>query len=93
MTDEEVIDRFWEVVKCGRKNGPYRYRDSKDRKRGFHKKYWRWYVADRDGLVAVYSMFLPYLSVRRRERFMEAIIEVLPKKPKKPKKNPRRFDN
>lgn len=73
MTDEDVILRFAAVMKVGKIYGPYGYANGKSRRREHHKQYWRWTVADKEGVTVAAQMLLPFMGQRRSAKLKEAI--------------------
>lgn len=65
-TDEDVIERFRQVVGCGRVYGPYHA------KKGT-KVYWAWHLRDADEIAQLFKLLGPELGVRRRQTFREVL--------------------
>ena len=65
-TDEDVLERFWRVVGCGRFYGPYPGKGSND------KPYWIWAVHGRDA-ENLLRRFLPELGERRKQQAFAAL--------------------
>lgn len=76
MVDRDVVEHFFEVVQVGRMYGPYGYRNDLKRKRKHHKPYWRWAVANRDGVLLLYRMFRRWMGVRRLAKLEQAAADV-----------------
>jgi len=66
-TDEDVAQRFLQVVKRGTLVGPI--------ERGKNKPYWKWQAAAVEDVVELLELFLPHLSERRAMRALEALDE------------------
>ena len=71
MTDEDVILRFAAVMKIGKVYGPYAHKVGTSREN--YKQYWRWTVADKDGVTIAAQMLLPFMGQRRSAKLKEAI--------------------
>lgn len=66
MVDEDVVERFCEVVGCGTV-AQYFYGPNKD------KIKYQWYTGKSDTVVRLFSELQPYLGKRRTNRGLEII--------------------
>ena len=66
MTDNDVMERFVDVIGYGNLNGPYLNKLST-------KPFWRWDCAKKSEVLRILKMFLPHLGKRRAEKAIEAI--------------------
>lgn len=63
MTDEDVLRKFFKIIRCGYLNGPYKARKST------HKPSWHWRLQGGEWAQTVISMFWPWLCSRRKSQF------------------------
>ena len=55
MTDQDVMERFVDVMGYGRLLGPYQYVKCKN-----NKPYWSWQMSKRSEVLRILKMFLPH---------------------------------
>lgn len=67
MTDKDVLDKFAKIINYGRVYGPYKY-NQKAKKN--NKAYYRWMIADKVGVLAVWKLLEPMLGLRRHEQWL-----------------------
>lgn len=72
-TDKDVLEKFFKIVGCGKLYGPYGYANDSNRRREHHKPYWRWSVADKNGVIKLGNLFMPWLCFRRKEKLLECL--------------------
>jgi hypothetical protein len=68
MTDEDVVRRFGEIMRCGRVAGPFKHKD--------YKPTWYWRVYKNNDIVAILQRWMPYLGERRAARSMAAVVRL-----------------
>ena len=66
MTDKDIIERFVEIVDCGKITTRIR----KDPK---HKAQWIWQIQKASEVCRILTMFLPYLGQRRAYKALNAL--------------------
>lgn len=62
MTDKDVIDKLFDILKVGTIRGPYIYKN---------KPLWTWAVQNQKGCFDTLLKIMPYLSKRRLEKASE----------------------
>ena len=67
MTDEDTVRRFGEAVGFGYVTGPHQPSIS------HWKRYWAWHIHGFEKVQALYAMFYPWLSQRRKARGAEVL--------------------
>lgn len=70
-TDYDILCKFYQVVKCGHVNGPYRHKH-------YYKENWVWTLANNKLIDKLTTQFAPYLGERRLARAKELGIVFLP---------------
>ena len=75
MTDEDVMQRFVEIVDYGRLRGPY-MAGKPGTPKAKHKKRWQWCTGKKPEVLRILKMFLPYFGKRRLEKAIEAINKI-----------------
>ena len=66
MTDEDVMERFVDVIGCGKLYGPYCYKKKS-------KPFWQWTIWKKSEVLRILKMLLPHFGKRRSQRAIEAI--------------------
>ena len=72
MTDEDVMERFVNVVGYGNLIGPYHA----PCRQPHHKAVWYWKVGKRIEVSRILKMFLPHFGKRRSKKAIEAITTI-----------------
>ena len=72
MTDEDVMQKFVDVVGAGKLYGPYSYSGDKAK----YKQFWQWSIGKKPEVVRILKMFIPYFGKRRSEKAIEAINKI-----------------
>lgn len=70
MTDRDVVERFVQIMGCGRVTGEHRFG------REHHKPTYRWHIGNRADVERIVLMLLPYLGERRSAKAREALAEI-----------------
>lgn len=70
MTDKDIIERFYKIIKKGSVTGPYKVKDIN--KHGY-KNTWRWGLFDGKEVRSVLLQWIPVLGNRRQEKALLAI--------------------
>ena len=68
MSDEDIVQRIYEIFKVGSFKGPYKKKDK--------KTLWTWAVQNMAGCHSVLTEIYPYLGKRRKEKADEMIKEI-----------------
>lgn len=71
MTDRDVVERFCEVVACGRVTGPHVYKRPTNRKPTYG-----WLISNRADVERILLMFQPWLGERRSSKAQEVLAEI-----------------
>ena len=69
MTDLDVMQDFYDIVRLGFLNGPYHFPSMKKH----HLPQYRWMAQAKDDVAAIIQEFYPYVGERRRAKFDEFI--------------------
>ena len=67
MTDPDVLQDFYDIVRCGTLRGPYHSNSMKSH----HKPYYRWRTYNKDHIFNIVAEFYPYMGERRLDKFNE----------------------
>jgi hypothetical protein len=67
MTDLDVLQDFYDIVRCGVLRGPYH--DPSQKKH--HKPYYRWRTYNKQEIFDLVAEFYPLMCERRRAKFDE----------------------
>ncbi len=67
MTDQDVIQKFRDILGFGNIEGPIRDKHFKEH----YKDQYRWRTSNKNSIDIIYQLFLPYLGSRRRGKFEE----------------------
>jgi hypothetical protein len=70
MTDRDVLEKFCEIVECGKVGGPHRY------SRPHHKPTYVWGIGNRTDVERILLAFLPWLGERRSAKAREMLAEI-----------------
>lgn len=70
-TDKDVVEKFIEIVNCGKLNGPY------DGKKEGYKERYDWYVQNQRDCLYVLIQLYPFLCSRRKQKADEMIALIL----------------
>ena len=68
MSDKDIIDRFHRIVGIGKIGGPYQPKGKPT-----YKQTWTWRCGATKIILPLLERWLPYFSVRRSEKAIEAI--------------------
>ena len=68
MTDQDVMERFVDVVGYGKLYGPYSYKT-----RPNNKQFWQYKLENRTEVLRILKMLLPHFGKRRAAKAIEAI--------------------
>lgn len=72
MTDEDVMEKFFNIIKLGTLYGPYTPKGKKKNGEKF-KDFWYWRCVHPHEVNSVLKMFLPYFGERRTAKTIEAL--------------------
>jgi hypothetical protein len=65
MTDQDVMERFAEIVECGTLRGPLTHKNTN------YKPFWNWSVGRRQHVERLMGSWEPWLHARRKARYLE----------------------
>ena len=74
MTDEDVVRKFYDIIKLGYVGGPYKKLNPD------HKDYWEWQTAKANEVYALCAAFWPFMGQRRQAKMTEALLDIPPLK-------------
>ena len=72
MTDEDVVEKFFNIFKVGKLYGTYTPKDKKLNGEN-RKDFWIWQCWDQSDIHAVLKLLLPYFGKRRSVKTIEAL--------------------
>jgi len=72
MTDEDVMEKFFNIVKLGNLYGPYTPKDKKLNGEN-RKDFWLWQCWKPSDVHVILKLLLPYFGKRRAEKTIEAL--------------------
>ena len=67
MTDLDVLQDFYDIVRCGNLRGPYRFKQMKEH----YKSIYVWRTYTKADIFNVVAEFYPLVCERRRAKFDE----------------------
>ena len=72
MTDQDVVEKFFNIFKVGKLYGPYTPKDKKLNGEN-RKDFWIWQCWNQSDIHAVLKLLLPYFGKRRSVKTIEAL--------------------
>lgn len=73
VTDKDILQRFYNIVKVGNLRGPYNNKGPNTHKGQIYKKVWVWSCGTSVDVIKLLTRWLPLLGKRRKQKAKEAI--------------------